>query len=151
MVNDVDIGMDKIIKQPVTTYCFENFYYMDEMLTGKLEEVDDIPPNFHMLRHIYRSSKSNGRRFMKCFHSTEATLAVHNHFALFCANGRCNRHYVTVDRAQMNHYRYTCVTDVKNCSSFQHSLNRDTKLWRYRDKILQRGQAVLNYIDNNIT
>ncbi len=147
MVNDVDIGADNILKKPVTTYCFEHFYYMEEMLKGKEQEVADIPSNFHMLRNIYRSKKSNGHKFMKCLHSTDATLAVHNHFALFCANGMCNRYYITVDRAQMNHYRWTCVKDVKNCSSFQQNTAIDTKLWRYRDKILKRGQAVLNFID----
>lgn len=147
MVNDVDIGADKVLKKPVSTYCLEHYYYMDQMLKGKEIEIADIPPNFHMLRNIYRSKKSNGHNFMKCLHSTETTLAVHNHFALFCTNKMCNRHYITVDRAQLNHYRWTCVKDLKNCSSFQRNTDRDTKLWRYKDKVIKRGQTVLNYMD----
>lgn len=113
------------------------------------EEISSIPENFHMLRHIYRSSNSTGKRYMKCFHSTEATLGVHNHFAFFCREGKqCNRHYINVNRAQMNHYRETCVKDIKNCTTFMLETTRDTKLWRFKDELVSRVEMVLNYLNS---
>ncbi|CAL8071187.1 unnamed protein product [Orchesella dallaii] len=148
IVNTEDIGLQKIQKEPISTYCSRNYYFLDGMLHENYtdSEIESIPDGFHMLKHVYRSNNHTGMGYMKCFHSTEHTLGVHNHFAFFCRGKRCKRHYFDLERAHMNHYRSTCVPEIKNCSKYLMDTDRDTGLWRYKDVLINRVQTILETV-----
>ncbi|ODM90221.1 hypothetical protein Ocin01_16460 [Orchesella cincta] len=147
-VNKEDIGLESIKKEAITTYCSRNYYFLDGMLskTNTDDEIAAIPLGFHMLRHVYRSNNHTGNGYAKCFHSTEHTLGVHNHYPLFCRN-KCKRHYFNLERAQMNHYRSTCVPEIKNCTQYLTDTERDTNLWKHKDILMSRVQTILEIVN----
>ena len=46
------------------SYGFQNFYYLDDMLTAD-EYNPDIPEYHHMMQHIYRNKISTGKLLVK--------------------------------------------------------------------------------------
>ena len=110
------------------SYGFQNFYYLDDMLTPE-EYNPDIPEYHHMMQHVYRNKVSLGKIFRistmqrpvslliklfkgqeKSIHNTQQVIALHTHVAYRCfgLDKRCSRKVVDTTVASWHHYRSSC-------------------------------------------
>jgi hypothetical protein len=107
----------------------------------------DIPPYLHMLQHIYRSANfTKPGQYVKCFHSTDQVLVLHNHFPLACLGGKCVSFPVPTDLGRLQHYRADCVTALrKSCATEYKNVSvADSTLWRYKEIVTARAGIALH-------
>ncbi|XP_022244175.1 uncharacterized protein LOC106461494 isoform X1 [Limulus polyphemus] len=132
------------------SYNVRNVYFLDDLQDG--EELhheaheQGIPPYLHMLQHVYRSKNfTKPGSYVKCFHNTERSVSLHNHFPLNCF-GSCTTYSIPIELAQLQHYRKDCVGSLKKTckSEFRAYTVRDTTIWRYKNELTQRVTEVLN-------
>ena len=110
------------------SYGFQNFYYLDDMLTPE-EYNPDIPEYHHMMQHVYRNKVSLGKIIRistiqrpvslltklfegqeKSIHNIQQVMALHTHVAYRCfgLDKRCSRKVVDTTVASWHHYRSSC-------------------------------------------
>ena len=144
--------IDTIVNKSLTvanysraSYNFRNVYFWDDDAHAHRWEPS-MPRHMHMLQHVYRSANyTKPNQYVKCFHNVERIQTLHNHFPLSCLNGTCTSYAVDTEQAHLQHYRADCVSTLKkNCDSeFKQHLIKDTIIWRYKDQLVPRVQAVL--------
>ncbi len=97
---------------------------------------------------MYRSTQYNRPgTYVKCLHSTDRVKALHNHFPLGCL-GPCSHIHVDNAVGHMQHYRDTCVEDLKKvCDSlYKNSSVKDDSVWRFKDRIIDRTNRALRTV-----
>ncbi|EFX71575.1 hypothetical protein DAPPUDRAFT_308785 [Daphnia pulex] len=126
-----------------SSYNFRNVYFWDDAEHSHTWH-HDIPRHMHMMQHVYRSyNYTKPRAFVKCFHDVQRVMTLHNHFPFACLGGGCTSHGVEPETAHLQHYRGDCQTK-KNCDvDFKQFLVKDTTIWRYKEDLIYRVDAVL--------
>ena len=125
-----------------TTLCARNVYFFKE------DNLTNQAPNFmQMLQRRHRSTLySSPGDFVKCFHDTNQTLSLHNHFPFNCLK-KCYFYIFNVELAQLNHYRDECQppTDKNSCDKYYKSnLTEDDIVWKYKDNLINNTIQVLS-------
>ena len=122
-----------------TSFCARNVYFIDEN-----QHHQSIPEYMYMLQRTKRTEKfTKPGAYVKCFHDTNSTLILHNHFPLKCLN-QCYSHSFETDFAYMHHYRSSCHSDVKNCTQlfWKHQIE-DRTVWQFKNKLIENVQEIL--------
>ena len=130
-----------------TSWAFRNVYFFDDFLEkNEGGHIPDIPPYLHMMQHVYRSDRHTPPgHYIKAFHDPQKVLTLHNHFPFSCLGG-CRHHSVDTSLGQLQHYRPSCVSEIKRkiCEErYRRDSVRDTSLWSVRDTVVQRANNVL--------
>lgn len=152
LMQDVERASLKVKNESRASYSFRNVYFMDDMLPAHLNDSDpinisDVPEYMHMLRHVYRSANySKPGSYIKCFHNTDKVLTLHNHFPIACLGGPCTSYAVDTTIAQLQHYRYDCVKELKmSCDKVYKSMSvRDTTIWKHKKLLIERSTKTLS-------
>ncbi|XP_053617277.1 beta-1,4-galactosyltransferase galt-1-like [Plodia interpunctella] len=131
-------------KPPRSSYHASNIYYLDSLRHEHGWE-EGLPRYMHMLQHVYRTRNfTKPGQYVKAFHETDRVLALHNHFPLACLGGPCSSYALETKHARLQHYRADCVSALsKTCKELRSEPVRDTTLWRWRDPLVSRTEAVL--------
>lgn len=141
--------IEKVYKPESTSYIAQNIYFLDSH-SHDHGWFEDIPTYLHMLQHIYRAENYTKKgHYVKGFHNTDHVMVLHNHFSLACLSG-CKHHDIDKRLAHLQHYRKDCVQEVKNCDSIRNSSVIDSRIWNYKEKLLDNVLGVLSdlkYID----
>ncbi|KAF5281779.1 hypothetical protein FQR65_LT14526 [Abscondita terminalis] len=144
----------KIKKKEPASYNVRSVYFLDDLLHdhGWFEE---IPKYMHMLQHVYRAKNfTKPGQYVKCFHSTEKALILHNHYPLACLGSACTSYSIDTNDAHLHHYRADCVKTLKNsCVEFKKSSVMDVNVWKFRKPLVKRVNTALrslNYEDVRI-
>ncbi|KAG4066494.1 hypothetical protein HA402_007130 [Bradysia odoriphaga] len=128
-------------KQIIDAYPVLNMYFL---LKSEHEPVETIPKKFRFLSNIYRAENftADGGG-AKTFMRMERVLVLHNHFPVTCIDPEyCHGIEVETRVGQLSHYRTDC--DGEECvASMQHPV-KDTRLWKYKDEILENVYATLS-------
>ena len=135
------------------SFHFHNVYFMDDMTKeyaeNKVDNLDlkSIPPYLHMMQHIYRSAKyTKPCEHVKCFHSTDEVLILHNHFPIECLSGECKSLRVPPKMGHLQHYRPDCAKTLKEqcVKEYKSVIVKDNNIWRFKDRLISRTTVVLN-------
>lgn len=128
------------------SFSVQNTYFFDTFDNLNKKHVKNIPPEMYMLRHIHRSANFSQPGFaVKSFVSTNSTLAVFNHYALFPLYNNMSRFsLISKSVAQLNHYRETCPKTMMNeCKqNFDKFWKKDTVLWRFKIHLINQFNFV---------
>jgi len=133
------------IKPEVHSYNVRNVYFLDEHQHDH-GWIKDIPVYMHMLQHVHRAANfTKPNQYIKCFHDTEKVLTLHNHFPLACLGGACHSYPISVEDAQLQHYRDDCVKSLKKtCDEYKEYQVEDTTIWKYKDELIQKTMRTLD-------
>ncbi|XP_011305959.1 uncharacterized protein [Fopius arisanus] len=126
------------------SYNVRNVYFLDDLLHSH-ETFDHVPRYMHMLQHVYRSKNyTKPNQYVKCFHNPERVVTLHNHFPLACLGSGCTTYAIDTEDAQLQHYRADCVKSLKKtCVQYRENSVLDTKIWRYKDELVDRVTRTL--------
>ena len=130
-------------KEEFASWNFRNVYFLDNM-TDLLDPQpdEDIPKEFHMMRHVYRSAKYNAPGAnVKSFHNPEKILTLHNHFSSPTFS-------VDSEIGHLQHYRTWCANYLsKVCAKdFMANPLRDTTIWRWKEQVTANVSLVLSEV-----
>ena len=130
-------------KEEFASWNFRNVYFLDNM-TDLLDPQpdEDIPKEFHMMRHVYRSAKYNAPGAnVKSFHNPEKVLTLHNHFSSPTFS-------VDSEIGHLQHYRTWCANYLsKVCAKdFMANPLRDTTIWRWKEQVTANVSLVLSEV-----
>lgn len=118
--------------------CARNVYYPAEF-EQQVVPTDSYPNYMHMLNHGYRFLNfTKPLHNIKCFHSTQTVISVHNHLAISYFNKSCAYNFPT-NYAQMQHYRNV----VPKKEEIFGGLIWDNNIERFKDPLLERCTKVL--------
>ncbi|XP_015115753.1 uncharacterized protein LOC107040257 [Diachasma alloeum] len=134
----------KVRNETHASYNVRNVYFLDDLLHPH-EYFDHVPRYMHMLQHVYRSKNyTKPNQYIKCFHNPERVVTLHNHFPLACLGSGCTSYPIDTQDAQLQHYRADCVKSLKKtCLQYRENSVLDTKIWRYKDKLVERVTKAL--------
>uniref|UniRef100_A0A7G3AL54 Glycosyltransferase family 92 protein n=1 Tax=Lutzomyia longipalpis TaxID=7200 RepID=A0A7G3AL54_LUTLO len=132
---------------PFPSYNFRNVYFLDSHyhLDRTSPESRDIPEFLHMLQHTNRAAVySAPNEHVKCIHRANRILTLHNHFAMSCLQGSCAAYEIDVEDAQLQHYRYDCVTTVqRKCHNMTEFYVSDKNIYKFKDDLIKRSLKTL--------
>jgi hypothetical protein len=141
---------------PYAAFSARNIYFLEDLNTAnrtklfsESSDLLDIPPYFHILRHVQRSSHyTKAGLYVKSFFDTDHVIAVHNHFPLSCFQ-RCRTIEIDITLAHLQHYRKDCVKSLRKLCLLEHRLNRtqDTNVWRYKHELIERASLTLRELN----
>lgn len=96
----------------------------------------------HMLQHVYRAKNyTNPGEYVKGFHDINNVLVLHNHFPIACLHG-CTHNQISTELAHLQHYRSDCVEDVQDCESLKENSVLDTRIWNYKEELINKVKNV---------
>ncbi|XP_053617291.1 uncharacterized protein LOC128679223 [Plodia interpunctella] len=128
--------------EPLTSFYVSNIYFLDSLRDEHGWEKS-MPRYMHLLQQVYRTRNfTKDGSYVKAFHETDRVLTVHNHFAFACLGG-CWSHSLEKQYVRLQHYKVDCMRAYKECREMRSEPVRDTTLWRWRDPLVARTQAVL--------
>ncbi|CAL4243856.1 unnamed protein product, partial [Meganyctiphanes norvegica] len=135
---------------PPTSYLAKSAYFFDNVTESP--SSSGASSNFHMLNHIMRTVKLTPPLVhTKGIHDTSQALGLHAHFALLNIRGEVNReqdlyHFYPATEGLLAHYRDRCQTENQTeCHEvFRPFQQRDTTMWRHKEKILNKAQDIIN-------
>lgn len=131
-----------------SSYNARNVYFFDDYITED-EYKPEIPSYMHMLQHIYRMKDVMGSGlYIKSFHNTDLVLALHNHYPFYCVEP-CRNKEIDPNLAKLQHYRKTCVKEIKNCAKLKDTKVMDTTLWNYKQQLIDNVSALLDALNIN--
>ena len=135
---------------------FRHVYFLDKMLEKQDRgSFPDIPPNMHMMQHVYRSSRYNPELyFTKAFHNPKLGLTMYNHLPTKCLpDGKCVNYEVNVKLGKLHHYRKTCGPTLWDiCQKYIDTTVEDTVIWKWKDRVVSGTQEALmqlGFFDKN--
>jgi hypothetical protein len=142
-----DLEAKSLKAKPTTghsSFVFHNVYFFHNPVDQDETHFDDIPKEYTMLQHVRRTKYNYTKPgyYIKCLHNTEKILTLHNHFPRSCL-GACASYHVEKDVAQMQHYKPTCFAQKKCAEEFKNNSILDTSIWKYKDELIQRVNAVV--------
>uniref|UniRef100_A0A2H1WBD4 Glycosyltransferase family 92 protein n=1 Tax=Spodoptera frugiperda TaxID=7108 RepID=A0A2H1WBD4_SPOFR len=130
-------------KPPRSSYHATNIYFLDS-LGHEHGWEEGVPHYMHMLQHVTRTRNfTKPGQYIKAFHETDRVLSLHNHFPLACLGGACSSYAMETRHARLQHYRADCVATLKSCQELKTDPVRDEALWRWREPLVARVDAVL--------
>lgn len=156
LMDEVEQISFKARNQTKASYNVRNAYFLDDLTklgsegkesSNKESMEAGVPAYMHMLSHVVRSRNyTKPGQYVKCFHSTERVVSLHNHFPLNCF-GTCTSYSINTTLAHLQHYRKDCVGPLHNACNkdFRVHTVRDTTIWRYKEPLINRvTQALYN-------
>ncbi|KAH8386574.1 hypothetical protein KR093_001301 [Drosophila rubida] len=124
------------------SYCFINGYFtkvLPEVRDHEQLEADELYVLQHTMRH--RNYSLPGRA-TKCFHNTRYSETLHNHFTLKWLKGSCTMRTLSVELAQMQHYREP--DNEYNLTE----LVEDRNAWKYAPELHAAVEHVWLHLDD---
>ncbi|KAK7021977.1 hypothetical protein SK128_006311 [Halocaridina rubra] len=135
-------------KIPRSSYAIRNVYFLDGMQEPH-GYASDIPKYMHMLQHVYRAEHyTKPGQYVKCFHDSDRILILHNHYPFKCIGGWCSPYSVDTEVAHLQHYRSTCVGELKKICKEDFMVNtiKDSAILRFRNDLINRVQNTLIHL-----
>ena len=149
MMDDV-VGQLRDKKKEFASWNFRNVYFLDNM-TDLLDPQpdEDIPKEFHMMRHVYRSAKYNAPLAnVKSFYNPEKVLTVHNHLPHAVFPNTERTFSVDSEVGHLQHYRTWCAWYLSEVCAKEFMANplRDTTIWRWKEQVIANVPLVLSEV-----
>ncbi|RZC40122.1 Glyco transf 92 domain containing protein [Asbolus verrucosus] len=127
------------------SYMARNVYFLDSH-QHRHRWFEGIPKYMHMLQHVYRAENyTKPGHFVKGFHDTGRVLALHNHYPLECL-GECSAGEINMTFAHLQHYRRDCAQDVDDCLQMKLNSIVDTRVWNFKEELIERVTAVVKHL-----
>ena len=150
----VAISDNQIILRQVdfgfASWNFRNVYFLDNMTDLLDPQPDkDIPKEFHMMRHVYRSAKYNAPLAnVKSFYNPEKVLTVHNHLPHAVFPNTERTFSVDSEIGHLQHYRTWCAWYLSEVCAKDFMANplRDTTIWRWKEQVVANVPLVLSEV-----
>ncbi|CAL4168440.1 unnamed protein product, partial [Meganyctiphanes norvegica] len=125
-----------------TNFLFRRNIVLDEMRQTHGYDYS-LPSYMYMLQNIYRSKVSE--RNPKTIFNTVNTVVFSTHEPRICLGGRCINKRHNVAKASVFHYRSRCKKK-KQASCNNVEVVNDTRIWNYKDELVQRATATLKLL-----
>ncbi|XP_065169249.1 uncharacterized protein [Atheta coriaria] len=107
----------------------------------------DIPAYMHMSQRLFKSKNCTGPgMYIKSLHSTEAVVAVHNHYHFKVLDPKYINYDLNFDEGFMHHYRNGCPGEMKPVcySDYQSDFEYDDSILQYYDRLKENVIRVLD-------
>ncbi len=145
---DAIFKSDPAAMENYPSFSAQNAYFFDRFPSKSIEispkdNLNTSPRSqFHMLNHLTRAKNFSRPGYaVKSFISTQRTLAVFNHYALFPLKATMRRNaLISRSLAQLNHYRKNCPRSMRDdCrQNFLMETVNDDVILKFKGQLVSR-------------
>ncbi|EDW78310.1 uncharacterized protein Dwil_GK16240 [Drosophila willistoni] len=146
----IETTMEIELSQPSTkcpkgfvAFCFINSYFSKVVGDATNHEEAEQSEELYVLQHVMRHRNfSRPGQATKCFHNTNLSITLHNHFTLKWITGGCRPRTVSTEHAKMQHYR----EPDKNYELSE--LVEDRSIWRFASELRKNVEHVWIHLND---